>query len=75
VELLKDPHGTVIIQIVASRQFPAPGIVDDHAGAKLSSLDDCLGFTPIFHALPGSLCKKEIDRALVVAFATLKKSV
>lgn len=63
------------LQIVTRSELPSPRIVNDHHRAKLGSLYDCLNFSTILRALPGSFRQEEIDGALVVVVATLEKSI
>jgi hypothetical protein len=75
VEPLKNPQSSMELQIVAGGEFPAPRVVDNHRCAELGSLHDCLNLAAIPRALPSSLREEEIDSALFVTIATLKKSI
>jgi len=75
VKPLKNPHGTVKLEIGARGQIPAPRIIDDHGGAELRSLNDRFNLSPIFHSESSSFRKEEINSALVIAIAALEKAI
>ena len=75
MESLKDPKRTVILQVVAGGEFTAPRIVNDYCRAKLGGLHSCLNLATIFSTFTRPLRKQELDGALLVTVATLKKVI
>lgn len=65
----------MVLDIISRGQFPAPRVVDDNNRANLYSLNNRLHLSPVFRSLPFSLGQQELDRAVIVIVATLKKGI
>jgi len=64
-----------MIKVVPRGQLSPPSIIHKYRCADFGNLHNGLNLTTIPHALPGTLCKKKIDRTFLIAIAPLKEGI